>query len=76
MGFYVGLSTNGTLIDEPMADRIAADGFDYVGISLDGIRETHDRSAAWTAPSRSRWRRAPAARARREGRPALHHDAG
>ena len=23
-GFYVGLSTNGTLIDAPMADRIAA----------------------------------------------------
>ena len=43
MGFYVGLSTNGTLIDETMADRIAAQGFDYVGISLDGLRETHDR---------------------------------
>ncbi|MCW5664745.1 MAG: heme d1 biosynthesis radical SAM protein NirJ [Piscinibacter sp.] len=43
MGFYVGLSTNGTLIDEPMADRVAAAGFDYVGISLDGLRATHDR---------------------------------
>ncbi|MBP6777501.1 MAG: heme d1 biosynthesis radical SAM protein NirJ [Piscinibacter sp.] len=43
LGFYVGLSTNGTLIDEPMAARIAAQGFDYVGISLDGLRETHDR---------------------------------
>jgi heme d1 biosynthesis radical SAM protein NirJ len=43
MGFYVGLSTNGTLIDAPMAERIAALGFDYVGISLDGMRETHDR---------------------------------
>jgi len=43
MRFYVGLSTNGTLIDEPMADRIAAQGFDYVGISLDGIGATHDR---------------------------------
>ncbi|MEZ5662231.1 MAG: heme d1 biosynthesis radical SAM protein NirJ [Burkholderiaceae bacterium] len=43
MGFYTGLSTNGTLIDEPMADRIAATGFDYVGISLDGLRETHDK---------------------------------
>ena len=43
MGFYTGLSTNGTLIDEPMADRIAAMGFDYVGISLDGLRETHDK---------------------------------
>ena len=43
LGFYVGLSTNGTLIDEPMADRIAAQGFDYVGISLDGLRELHDK---------------------------------
>ncbi|ACB33716.1 Radical SAM domain protein [Leptothrix cholodnii SP-6] len=43
MRFYIGLSTNGTLIDEPMADRVAAAGFDYVGISLDGLRETHDK---------------------------------
>ena len=43
LGLYVGLSTNGTLIDEPMADRIAAQGFDYVGISLDGLRELHDK---------------------------------
>ncbi len=43
MGFYTGLSTNGTLIDSAMAGRIAATGFDYVGVSLDGLRETHDR---------------------------------
>ena len=43
MGFYVGLSTNGTLIDAPLARRIGALGFDYVGISLDGLKETHDR---------------------------------
>jgi len=43
MGFYTGLSTNGTLIDAPLAQRIAATGFDYVGISLDGLRDTHDR---------------------------------
>jgi heme d1 biosynthesis radical SAM protein NirJ len=42
MGFYVGLSTNGTLVDEALVGRIAAVGFDYVGISLDGRRETHD----------------------------------
>lgn len=42
LGFYVGLSTNGTLIDAGMADRIEAAGFDYVGISLDGIGATHD----------------------------------
>lgn len=43
MGFYVGLSSNGTLIDAHNIDAIAATGFDYVGISLDGMRETHDR---------------------------------
>jgi heme d1 biosynthesis radical SAM protein NirJ len=43
MGFYVGLSTNGTLIDAAMADRITGQAFDYVGISLDGLRELHDR---------------------------------
>jgi heme d1 biosynthesis radical SAM protein NirJ len=43
MGFYVGLSTNGTLIDEAMIGRVAEVGYDYVGISIDGLRETHDR---------------------------------
>lgn len=43
LGFYVGLSSNGTLIDESNIDRIAAVGFDYVGVSLDGIQETHDK---------------------------------
>jgi len=43
MGFYVGLSSNGTLIDGDSIGRIAGVGFDYVGVSLDGMRETHDR---------------------------------
>jgi len=43
LGFYTGLSSNGTLIDEAMVERIAAVGFDYVGVSLDGIAATHDR---------------------------------
>jgi len=43
MGFYVGLSSNGTLIDESNIDRIDEIGFDYVGVSLDGIGATHDR---------------------------------
>jgi MoaA/NifB/PqqE/SkfB family radical SAM enzyme len=37
MGFYVGLSSNGTLIDKANIDRIAECDFDYVGVSLDGI---------------------------------------
>jgi len=43
MGFYVGLSSNGTLIDDAMAERIARIRYDYVGISLDGIGAVHDR---------------------------------
>jgi heme d1 biosynthesis radical SAM protein NirJ len=43
MRFYVGLSSNGTLIDAGLADRICEIGYDYVGISLDGIGATHDR---------------------------------
>ncbi len=43
MGFFVGLSTNGTLIDEENIAVLREVGFDYVGISLDGLGETHDR---------------------------------
>jgi len=41
-GFYVGLSSNGTLIDRANIDAIAKVGYDYVGISLDGLGPTHD----------------------------------
>lgn len=43
MGFYVGLSSNGTLIGADNIERIAQTQFDYVGISLDGLQPTHDR---------------------------------
>ncbi len=43
MGFYVGLSTNGTLIGKSNIGRIADVGYDYVGISIDGLEATHDR---------------------------------
>ena len=42
MGFYTALSTNGTLIDESNIDKIAEMNYDYLGISIDGLRETHD----------------------------------
>ncbi len=42
LGFYVGLSSNGTLIDDTNIGRIAEVGYDYVGISIDGLRDTHD----------------------------------
>ncbi|URZ15141.1 putative heme d1 biosynthesis radical SAM protein NirJ1 [Clostridium felsineum] len=36
------LSTNGTLIDEVMAERIKKAGVSYVGVSIDGIGEKND----------------------------------
>ncbi len=43
MGFYTALSSNGTLIDAEQCAQIAEIGFDYVGISLDGLGATHDK---------------------------------
>ena len=37
------LRLNGTLIDENNINKIAECDFNYVGVSLDGIRETHDK---------------------------------
>jgi heme d1 biosynthesis radical SAM protein NirJ len=42
LGFYVGLSSNGTLITPANIDSIRNIGYDYVGVSLDGMRATHD----------------------------------
>lgn len=42
LGFYVGLSTNGTPIGERLIDQIVEADYDYVGISLDGIGAVHD----------------------------------
>lgn len=36
------LSTNGTLIDRPTAQRLKDMGVGYVGISLDGLEDVHD----------------------------------
>ena len=37
------LSTNGTLITEDTAAKLKELGLSYVGIRLDGLRETHDK---------------------------------
>ena len=42
MGFYVGLSSYGTLITDNYIADIEAVGYVYVGVSLDGMRDTHD----------------------------------
>jgi len=43
LGLRAVLSTNGTLIDAETADRIAKVGVSYVGISIDGGEEFHDK---------------------------------
>ena len=43
IGLATTLSTNGLLIDNAMADRLAQSGLRYVGISLDGIESRHDQ---------------------------------
>ena len=42
MGFYVGLSSNGTLITKHNIDKIDEIGYDYLGVSLDGIGDVND----------------------------------
>ena len=41
-GFYVALSTNGTLINEDNIAQIKAADYQYVGISIDGLEDFHD----------------------------------
>jgi len=43
MGFYVALSSNGTKISAENIDEIAAIDYQYIGVSLDGIKDTHDQ---------------------------------
>ena len=42
LGFPVGMTSNGTLINERAAKSLAFAGLDTVAISLDGIADTHD----------------------------------
>jgi radical SAM protein with 4Fe4S-binding SPASM domain len=42
-GMRVTLSTNGTLIDRETARALKEAGVSYVGVSLDGLEEAHDR---------------------------------
>lgn len=41
-GFFVALSSNGTLIDAGNIDQIVEARYDYVGISIDGLEAVHD----------------------------------
>ena len=42
MGFFTALSSNGTLINRDNIGAIRDVGFNYVGVSIDGIEQTHD----------------------------------
>jgi Fe-coproporphyrin III synthase len=42
-GMRAVVSTNGTLITDSVAQRLKSIGLSYVGVSLDGLRETNDR---------------------------------
>ncbi len=42
-GMRAVISTNGTLINDEVAQRLKDIGLSYVGISLDGLRETNDK---------------------------------
>jgi radical SAM protein with 4Fe4S-binding SPASM domain len=43
IGLRAAISSNGNLISAGIAKKIADAGVSYVGISIDGMRETHDR---------------------------------
>lgn len=43
LGLRAVISTNGTLIDSDTADKLAAVGADYVGVSIDGGEKVHDK---------------------------------
>ena len=42
-GLRAVISTNGTLIDEAMAEKLRDIGLSYVGVSLDGLKKTNDK---------------------------------
>ncbi|WP_202319949.1 radical SAM/SPASM domain-containing protein [Archaeoglobus neptunius] len=42
-GIYVAIATNGTLITEDVARKLKESGVGYLQISLDGLKQTHDR---------------------------------
>jgi len=42
-GMFVGINSNGTLLTREKADALISAGLDYLCVSIDGNRETHDR---------------------------------
>ena len=42
LGFSVGMTSNGTLIDDDCAEKLAAAGLNSIAISIDGLEKEHD----------------------------------
>lgn len=42
LGFQWGMTSNGTLISEEIAQRLKATGMKTISVSIDGLRDTHD----------------------------------
>ena len=51
MGFYWGMTTNGTIIDDVFAQKLKEAGMSTVSVSLDGLEKAHDllrgQKGAW-----------------------------
>ena len=58
LGMRVALITNGTLLDDEALERAARAGVKIVGVSIDGLQETHDRTRPRPVPGRSPWEEA------------------
>jgi radical SAM protein with 4Fe4S-binding SPASM domain len=54
-GLRAVLSTNGTLITAKVADSLAEASFQYVGVSIDGLAEVHDRFRGREGACESAW---------------------
>lgn len=73
-GMRAVISTNGTLITKEKARELKGVGLSYVGISLDGMEEVHDRFRGVPGAFRKALgRRGQLPGRRPEGGPALHH---
>ncbi len=54
-GMQTALITNGTLLDEAALDRAVEAGVKVIAISIDGLKEVHDRTRKRVGPGPSPW---------------------
>ncbi|MCP4677290.1 MAG: radical SAM protein [Deltaproteobacteria bacterium] len=58
MGMKVAVATNGTLLTDPILDRAEEAGVRVIAISLDGLKDVHDRLRIGKDTDDSPWERA------------------